>query len=480
MANETFTVTETIVLKPGGGDADGDNVIDPGEIVRTTVTITNNSTTPTPVDAIGLQFSQTLNGMTLFDQVGLGDINVSPIAFGDSYTAIGNTLLEVGNATGQTGPQSSIAGHVTDNDLEFFGGTFTISAFQATSANLGTVTMITSGADMGSFTYVSAAGFTGTDTFTYTIRDTGLDGIAGNSDDLTSTATVTIAVANQVWYIDSAAAAGGNGTSTNPFNTIAAFNAAPVDGPNDYIYAKGTLTGALTLEASEQLIGTGNDLIVGALTLATSTGTNTLINNSTTGITLSTDNTIKGVTINGTANGAVGIQDGGGTVGTLVIDNVSLVGLRQGDRHRSGRHAQRRYRFAELRQLDERRRPSPGRQRQLQRGRRPYPDLGRRGLPDRRRLGGRHRQFGRHRDDQLWRRHHQLGRHQYRGAGTAPPAAAPSPSRARSPTAPSPPAAAASTSTTMPAARSASPARPSSAPAPRPAPASTSATIRPR
>ena len=329
MANETFTVTETIVLKPGGGDADGDNVIDPGEIVRTTVTITNNSTTPTPVDAIGLQFSQTLNGMTLFDQVGLGDINVSPIAFGDSYTAVGNTLLEVGNATGQTGPQSSIAGHVTDNDLEFFGGTFTISAFQATSAQGGAVTMITSGADMGSFTYVSNDGFTGTDTFTYTIRDTGLDGIAGNSDDLTSTATVTITVANKVWYVDNAAGPGGDGTSTNPFNSLADVSGATgPDAAGDIIYVNtgnSAYAGGVTLLDNQTLHGEGTALVVGGFTLAAAGTDATIVNAVGNGVTVEQGNTLTGFTVGNTTGYDIA-NTTTATVGTLNISNVTLNG----------------------------------------------------------------------------------------------------------------------------------------------------------
>ena len=64
-------------------------MIDPGDVVTTTVTITNNSTAPTPVDATGVQFTETLHGMTIVDQLG-DDINVSPIAFDDAYNAAGN------------------------------------------------------------------------------------------------------------------------------------------------------------------------------------------------------------------------------------------------------------------------------------------------------------------------------------------------------------------------------------------------------
>ena len=96
MANETFTAIQTTVATPGF-DADNDGVIDPGEQVTTTVTITNNSTTPTPVAATGVQFNEILDGMTIVDQPG-DDINVSPIAFDDAYNVVGNTTFTVSAA----------------------------------------------------------------------------------------------------------------------------------------------------------------------------------------------------------------------------------------------------------------------------------------------------------------------------------------------------------------------------------------------
>src|SRR4029079_5734292 len=114
----------------------------------------------------------------------IGSVNVSPLALDDSFNAVGNTLLEVGDAPAQTGPQKSCAGSVISNDTEFLGDSFSISALQATavvggtvsatSAGGGSVTMVTTGVDAASSPCVSAAGFTGADTFTYTIRDKGL------------------------------------------------------------------------------------------------------------------------------------------------------------------------------------------------------------------------------------------------------------------------------------------------------------------
>ena len=86
MANETFTVTQATVLNTGATH-DGDAMIDPGEIVTTTVTITNNSTNTA---ATGVQFAETLSGMTLVS----GTLKVTPIAFDDNGGSLaGNTPI---------------------------------------------------------------------------------------------------------------------------------------------------------------------------------------------------------------------------------------------------------------------------------------------------------------------------------------------------------------------------------------------------
>ena len=97
MANETFTATQANVLAIDNDLGGPDGVIDPGDVVTTTVTITNNSTNPTPVAATCVEFMEILDGMTIVDQPG-DDINVSPIALDETYQTFGNTLLEVGTA----------------------------------------------------------------------------------------------------------------------------------------------------------------------------------------------------------------------------------------------------------------------------------------------------------------------------------------------------------------------------------------------
>ena len=333
MANETFSATQTTVLT---SDVDNDGQIDPGgpgvgDTVTTTVTITNNSTN---TDATGVTFSETLQGMTLVDQTG-DDINVSPIAFDDGgYTAAGNVLFTatasvLGNDTEPLGPEG----------FALNAGTVIANAGPITTAQGGSVTLNAN----GTFTYVSAVGFEGIDTFTYTLRDTGLDGAVGGGDDLTSTAaTVSITVGPSVWFIDNSFAVNGNGTQASPFNSIAAFNAAQgqPNGPDsgDFIYLRfgaGTYSEAdgINLADGQTLIGNGDDLVVNLVTIEVGTAgltpTIQVTGAGGEGVQLAQNNTLSGFNISSTNAAADGIEDGGGTVGTLTISNVSISGTGQ-------------------------------------------------------------------------------------------------------------------------------------------------------
>jgi hypothetical protein len=192
----------------------------------------------------------------------------------------------------------------------------------------------------GTFTYTSAPGFEGTDTFTYTLRDTGIDGIAGNGDDLTSTGTVsiTVAPAPTIWFIDNSVSGGpGDGTQDNPFRSIAEFNAAndggaghPGDGDVVYLrFGTGTYTEAdgINLANGQTLIGQGQDLVVGGITIedgdSSLTPTIQIVNGDTDdGIDLAQNNTISGLNVDNLGSG-IGIDDNG-NVGTLNISDISV------------------------------------------------------------------------------------------------------------------------------------------------------------
>jgi len=248
---------------------DGDGKIDPTngnpattERIIYSTTITNSGT----IDATGVQFTDTIDSHTTLD----GTVNVSPLAGDDSYDTIGNTLLEVGPVGSPSSQPKVTVGtggspkSVFDNDTEFLGDTYTLSKLQATtypgsgtvtaSSTHGSVTMDGS----GHFSYLPTAGYTGDDTFTYEIKDGG---------GLTGTGTVTIHVNTQrVWYVQNNSAAANQGTSENPFTTLASAQAqATAVGDIIYVFNGNNTTtnqnAGYTIQANNQrLIGEGVQL----------------------------------------------------------------------------------------------------------------------------------------------------------------------------------------------------------------------------
>jgi hypothetical protein len=305
-------------------DNDGDGIVDPGDVLQTNVTISNTGAE----NATNVSFAETLNGMTLNG----GTLNASPIAFNDSYSAATDvpftaSISVLANDTEPLGPEG----------LGINTGTAIVNPGVAVATTQGG--SATFNAD-GTFTYTSAPGFEGTDTFTYTLRDTGIDGIAGNGDDLTSTGTVsiTVAPAPTIWFIDNSVSGGpGDGTQDNPFRSIAEFNAAndggaghPGDGDVVYLrFGTGTYTEAdgINLANGQTLIGQGQDLVVGGITIedgdSSLTPTIQIVNGDTDdGIDLAQNNTISGLNVDNLGSG-IGIDDNG-NVGTLNISDISV------------------------------------------------------------------------------------------------------------------------------------------------------------
>jgi uncharacterized repeat protein (TIGR01451 family) len=223
-----------VVDNNSSGDAD------PGDTIEYTVTINNTG----PSDATNVQFSADLD-----DNAPLvpGSINVSPLAFDDSYVGLGNTPFTIDAAHG-----------VLANDVDPDHSTSPLTNTDLVAVNLDTTDTVGSvslNAD-GSFTYTPAVGFTGNDTFQYTARD---------EDNLDSvvTGTVTITINNAVWYVNNTAPGGGDGSFANPFNAINSFNLAGTggggdvdgsgettapDGTNPVVYPRGYLRGLAFLQ----------------------------------------------------------------------------------------------------------------------------------------------------------------------------------------------------------------------------------------
>lgn len=327
-----LTATKVDVFAPGG-DVNGDGNFDPGDTILYTVTVTNAG----DVDLTGVTFQDLIDGNTT-----LGAVNASPLARNDLYTAQANTQFIVGSPTTLSGPFTSSAVNPLANDAEFFGdaavGTI-LTSFQSTSTQGGSVSMVTSGPNAGSFSYVPAAGFTGVDTFTYTLRDDGFDGIAGNADDLTSVGTISISVvgtnnsnaagAPVVWYVDSAYAdANGpsDGTSVRPFKSLTPLNnnGADVDDTGDtiFLYESGAVyTAGITLENSQTLIGEGSSLVVNGNTLVTGGTSPGIAPGTGTAITLGSGNTLIGFNVGNAQRDILGTN-----FGSLTVSNVTLNG----------------------------------------------------------------------------------------------------------------------------------------------------------
>lgn len=104
-------------------DVNGNTKADPGDTLQYTVTISNTGPDP----ATNVNFTDTISTNTTLVA---GSVNIGPIAGDDAYTTIGNTRLTVG-FTSVGGASVAIPGqNIFDNDTEFLGDTFTVSAFQ--------------------------------------------------------------------------------------------------------------------------------------------------------------------------------------------------------------------------------------------------------------------------------------------------------------------------------------------------------------
>jgi hypothetical protein len=279
----------------------------PGAIINYTAVINNGGASSPTDDATSVQYAATLDPDTTFVP---NSAHASPLAINNTYTTVGNTLLEAGvAATGNPAVVSAVK--LFDNDtIATSPDAIALASFTATSANGGTVSV---NGD-GSFTYLPPIGFTGSDTFTYTIRN-------NNDATLTDTGTVTVTVgAPRVWYVNNSGA-NGDGRSSSPFNTLT--NAAAVDATNDIIYiftGGGNYTGGITLLNGEQVIGNGAALVVNTFTLRAAGARPTVVNAGGNGLTLATNNTLTGFNF----GACTGFAMQGASVGTLAATNMLI------------------------------------------------------------------------------------------------------------------------------------------------------------
>jgi len=309
-----------------------------------------------PVVAPDDTFTYTLNSggapQTATVSMTVTCVNDAPVADDETFSgatdrAIGNTALVV-NAPGDgaqdpAGPQKTITGNILSGDTDVDGP-------DALGVTPGTIPTNDGGSVLleadGDFTFLPNPGVSCSDTsdfFDYTVTD-GDTPTAG-----TDVGRVTIEIAECVWYVDQAAAAGGTGRSDAPLDAISGVNAAggsgDLDGPDDYlfVYSGSTFTGGLPLETNQRLFGQPHGLFVDNVSLVPpAAGTNPNIYNSAAGngITLANGVEIQRVDAGtAAAKGSIGVRGVGVTTATIGPDTqinstsvgVALTGAASGD-----------------------------------------------------------------------------------------------------------------------------------------------------
>jgi hypothetical protein len=248
----------------------------------------------------------------------------APAAIDDTYASIGNVGIAPNAAGGVILGAGADEG--TGLSVSEVQGTGPCPCTETTSGS-GSVTVATD----GSFTYTPAAGFNGADTFTYKVTSG-----AGTSN----AATVTITVADVIWFIDNTGGgSGGTGTLADPFKTIANFNGSALDQAGDNVYLAETGTGYATGIAGalvgqtfvgEGATGANLQTVLGITfppfsnALPAVGGTRPIITTSTTNaFNLAGNNTIRGIDIGDTGTGT-GMS--GAAVGALTVSDVAISG----------------------------------------------------------------------------------------------------------------------------------------------------------
>lgn len=302
----TPTQTDEIIIDNGAAGK-----ADPADRIRYKVTIQNTG----GADANGVQLNVVPDPRTTFVP---GTFRSSPLALPDAYTSTGNVGIIVPAASGLK---------ANDFDDNIAGATVTAGTFASTQG--GSVTISSD----GGFTYTPPPGFTGSDMFNYTLVDGNPVGLPVPTSDV---GTATITVSNLIWFIDNSAAAG-DGRLGTPFNSLAAFNSGSAAAAA-VVYLEHTGTdynGVLTLQSNERLFGEGHtgaanlsgvlpfSLAPNSKPLPNINGTRpVIVNNAGNGITLASNNTIRGVNVGNTT----GVDISGSNFGTLTLSEVTLSG----------------------------------------------------------------------------------------------------------------------------------------------------------
>jgi hypothetical protein len=219
------------------------------------------------------------------------------------FKGVAASLLNLSGASDVDGPASPLTFTPLNNVTTTNGGHVTLQAD-------------------GDFVFTPKVGDTNvSDSFSFTVTD----GNSPTAGTVTKTATISFN-GPHIWYVNADAAAGGDGSSEHPFNSLADVSGA--SGPDvagDIIYvaeAAGDYNGNMTLLANQQLIGSGAALVVGGSTLIAAGSATTLTNTGGDAITLNSGNTVSGFAIGNTSGAGIT----GSNVGTLTISHMSDTG----------------------------------------------------------------------------------------------------------------------------------------------------------
>jgi hypothetical protein len=251
-------------------------------------------------------------------------VNDAPAADDETFNAasraVGNTSLVVNDpsdgAPDPTGPQKTVTGDLLDGDSDVDGPALGVRPETVGTIDGGQAVLE---AD-GDFTYHPPQGCTGgsSDAFEYTLEDN------HPSAELTDVGKVTISVAECVWYVDDSAAAGGDGRSHAPFNTLTALDGGAdedASGHRLFLY-DGTYFGPLPLEANQSLFSEKHGLALadggsGTVTLEPADGAGSELQG---GLQLATGNNVQGIDLGTTGSSSV-FALSGSSVGSAGVNN---------------------------------------------------------------------------------------------------------------------------------------------------------------
>ena len=278
------------------------NTAKPGDTLHYEVTITNTGSDP----ANNVSYNETHNVgvVTPIDAT----IEVTPIAFDDNGGSLeGNTPITFNQAT------------FLANDVDPDGAELNLDIVSVGNAMHGTVSIDTV---TGIITFTPETGYEGAASFEYTVVDE-------QGHNSVTTGVVSLTVTDAVWYVDSAAAPGGDGSFGHAFQSLAALTTGGgsdgLDDGNDtiFIYNRGTdYSGqGIVLEAGQKLLGDGSTLTsVNGNTIGVDGNNSDISNNGGLLVTLSTDNTISGLDLGNSSTAVSGTGFGTLTINTTTIN----------------------------------------------------------------------------------------------------------------------------------------------------------------